>query len=417
MRSPTRRLCTALLTTALLAAQTPASSVPEPLFAADLGAFTDRVDGGQFSELLEVHLAQYAVDPVWAAEWADDRYRRSGMLAGYGSVSVRALHHHLDLVLNLAPTERLQLRYDQRRWADTRFDLREERFDALWWATPGFALLASGWPTPQKQYSAFGLGCALGRADGDNRLVVLVRDDRYVFNQKTDSDVRFTDQPLRLLVDGTASGEAWQAYTSLNLGTGYSAEDRPEGSVSRATSGRLQYGDAGALWRHGPVRATLTGRFVTQDRAEDDGRARVLSLQRDWWRVDGTLEFAPGDWAGALLGGYAWQHDRFFAAADVDGEYRARNALFGAEGIYRGWQTGELRLGYVGNVFGMERDSRALGTEPPTLEIESEEGYVDKVHLIGRYRFHPSLALEALLSKEISRGSFGGFSVRAFGQL
>ena len=83
MRPPTRRLCTAVLAAALLATQAPASSVPEPLFAADPSAFTDRVDGGQFSELLEVHLTQYAVDPAWAAAWAADRYRRSGMLAEY----------------------------------------------------------------------------------------------------------------------------------------------------------------------------------------------------------------------------------------------------------------------------------------------------------------------------------------------
>lgn len=417
MRPPTRRLCTAVLAAALLATQAPASSVPEPLFAADPSAFTDRVDGGQFSELLEVHLTQYAVDPAWAAAWAADRYRRSGMLAEYGSIGARGLLSRLDLALNLPATERLELRYDQRRRADTRFDLREERFDALWWATQGFALLASGWPTPHKQYAAFGLGGAFCQATGDHQLVILVRDDRYVFNQKTDSDVRFTRQPLRLLVDGSTGGEAWQAYGSFNLGTAYAAEDRPEGGVARATSGRLQYGDAGALWRRGPVRAKLTGRFVTQDRAEDHGGVRALSLERDWWRVDGALEFAPGAWAGALLGGYAWQRDRFFAAADVDGEYRAHNTLFGAECIYRGWQTSELRLGYVGNVFGMDRDSRPLGPEPPTLGSDSERGYVDKAHLKGRYWFHPSLALEVLLSKEISRGTFGGFSVRAFGQL
>ncbi|MDF1552443.1 MAG: hypothetical protein P1P84_05240 [Deferrisomatales bacterium] len=412
-----RHLSTSVLALALLTARAPASSVPEPLFAADPDGFADRVGRGQFSELLEVHRTQYAADPAWAAAWAAGRYQRSGLLAAYGSISSRQLLQNLDLALNLRPSAPLQLRYDQRRWADTLFDLREERFDLLWWPTPGCGLMASGWPTPQKQSAAVGFGGSLGPAGGRNQLAVLVRDDRYAFNQKTDSGVHFTRHPLRLLIDGSTSGGAWRTYGSLNLGTSYAAEDRPEGSVIRATAGRLQHGHAGALWRRGPVHATLTSHFISQERVEDDAGARARSLERDWWRVDGTLEFAPGAWGGALLGGYAWQRDRFFAAGDVDGGYRARNTLGGTEGIYRHGKALELRLGYVGNVFRMQRDSAVLGLEPPTLADHRERGYVDKAHLRGRYRFGPSLVLELLISKEVSRGSFGGFSVRAFGQL
>jgi hypothetical protein len=387
------------------------------LFATGAGEFTARVAKGQFTQLLEIHLTQYAVAPDWEGEWAASRYHRSGMLAGYGSIGTRSLHRRLDLALNLAPTERLQLRYDQRRWTDTRFDLHEERFDLLWWAVPGAALLASGWPTPQKQYAALGLGCAFGQDSGDTQLVALVRDDRYLFDQKTDSTLRFTRQPLRLLLDGSTGGDTWRAYTSLNLGTAYAAEDRAGEHVTRAAAGRLQYGDAGAVWRRGPVHASLSGRFAAQDRAEDREGARTLSLDRDWWRLDATLEFAPGDWAGAVLGGYSRQRDRFFSAADVDGEYRARSTLFGTEGIYRGWRRAELRLGYVGSVFAMERTRNTLGPAPPSIGEAKKGGYRDKAHLLARYRFHPSLALEALLSKEVSRGSFGGFAVRALGRL
>lgn len=417
MRSVTRYLRRALLAVPWLAGLASASSVPDPLFVADPGNFTHHVDRGQFSELLEVHLTQYATDPAWEAAWAAGRYRRSGLLAQYGSISSRALLARLDLALNLPATETLLLRYDQRGWADTRFDLQEQRFDALWWAAPGFALMASGWPTPQKEAAAFGLGCALGGKTEGNQLVVLVRDDRYVFNQKTDADVHFTHQPLRLLLDGTFSGEAWQAYGSFHFGTVYAAEESAPGRAPRAASGRLQTGDAGILWRRGALQANLTGRFAVQERAEAVDGADTLWLDRERWRLDGALEWAPGLWGGALVGGYVQQRDRFFAAQDVTGEYLAHTALFGAEGIYRGWSAGEFRLGYVGSVFHHQRESTALGPAPPTLADDAERGYVDKAHLKGRYRLHPSLAVEALLAKEISRGSFGGFSVRVFGQL
>lgn len=394
---------------ALLAAR--ASDPPSPLFHESEAAFLRQVEEGAFDRHLELHLVEYAADPRWTLDWAASRYAQGGFLAEYGSTSSSRLFVNTQVGLNLFPAERLQFRYDRRSYQDCRFDLRDERFDVLWYPSGSWALVASGWPTAQKDQAGFGVGVRIGPPGGGQGITVLLMDDRPFWNGKTDGSIRFEKVPRRLLVDGYLGAGAWRFHGSVDFGFTYEAED--QGTVPRrSVRGYQRFGDLGGEFNPGDwavgARATWAG--LLREQAADT--APLYLLDRSYGRVLAYGRRTLGKLAGYGFLGWARQRDFVSAPSIQNGAYRMETRIFGLEA--GGWPREglEIRMGYMGSGSRMERRSFPGGGGEPSWPDRDETGYADKVHARAIWSFKPSMSMELLLSHTVAGARFGGGSIK-----
>lgn len=380
-----------------------AGEVPDSIFWGSEAEFLKQLEDAQFIDRLELHLLQYAADPSWRFEWAAQRYSGNGVFGEFGSTTGTELYVNSQIALNLFPARRLQFRYDRRDYQDGRFEVSDQRFDAIWHAGSGWGAILTGWPTFDKEYSSIGIGARLGAPKSRNALELLVVDDRFTWNKKTDDETRFLRQPFRVLLDGFYEAGEWRARGSVDFGLEYEAEDAAAG---RSTRGFQRFLDVGVERAHGDWAAglRLTGAALRREQAEADGGR--FSLDRSWGRAVVSFRRQLGKWGVSALAGYAAQRDDFASPAAPDGSYDLRSILFGLEGALRVSKLVELRLGYLGS------SQDAYRAAAGSLPEREEDGLFDKAHVRAVFTFAPTMSIELLLSQAIQGGSFGGGSVK-----
>lgn len=387
-----------------------AGEVPDPVFWATDAGFLSQVGEGQFIERLELHLLQYAADPRWRFEWAAERGSGIGLFGEYGSTTGTELYVDGQVALNLFATDRLQFRYDRRDWEDGRFELADQHFDVVWHAGAGWGVLLSGWPTFDKEHASLGLGLRLGAPRSRNALEIRVLNERFVWNEKTDSEVRFTRSPLRIVADGYAEAGPLRVRGTVDYGLAYEAEDGgADGTPARrAARGLQRSADLEAeltrdAWAAG---VRLTG--ISLERSQSDGPGASRSLDRTWGRVIGSVRRDLGRWAVSALAGWASQRDDFSSPDEPAGAYSADALLVGVEGSWQWTKALQLRLGYLGSA---QQAERTVSVDGP-LPRRAEDGYVDKAHVRAVWTFRPRMSVELLLSQALRGGSFGGGSIK-----
>jgi hypothetical protein len=388
-----------------------AGQVPDPVFWESETGFVSEVTAGQFVDRIELHLLQYATDSAWRSEWAARRYAGAGILGAWGSTTGTELYSDYQIALNLFPAGRFQVRYDRREYREGRFDVQDQRFEALWYAGARWALVLAGWPAFEKERSSAGFGLRIGAPRGATGLDVRVMDERFAWNPKTDDAVRFTERPLRIVADGFWEGGRWRVRGSIDAGLAWAAEDRgPNGPTAGATargfqrSGDVETEVALGTWT---AAARLTGAALLR---EQTGAAGAVSrLERTWARGTLSARWDPGRWTASALAGWASQRDEFSSPGAPDGVYSAATALVGAEAGVRPVPELTVRLGYIA---APQRATRTVGAQDLLADAE-EDAFLDKAHLRVSYAFGPRMAFDALLSQALHGGAFGGGSVKA----
>jgi hypothetical protein len=388
-----------------------AGEVPSPLFYESESEFQQDVDSGQFDQHLELHLLEYSVDSRWAADWAARRYSSSGLLGAYGSISSQQLFVDSDVALNVFPHDRFQLRYEWKAYQEKRFDVSEQHLDAVWYATSGWGVVFTCWPSYQKEEIAGGLGFKIGKPKSTRYLVVRAVDERLVWNEKSESGVRFTGRPLRIVADGNYDGGRYRASGSVDYGLPYEAvEEAPSVEVAdRTVRGHQRFADVAVErswdgWAAG-VRLTL-GSLA---RRQEDASGTVFDLDRAYGRVIVNGRREMKGWTALGLAGVARQRDDFRSPEYPASAYTMNAFLIGAEGSKRVGKGLDLRAGYLGNSWRGER----MGSGDGLLSAREEDTYADKVHFRALYTFRPQMAFELLLSQTLSGSRFGGASLKA----
>jgi hypothetical protein len=372
---------------------------------------------GQFSTLLDdIHLVQYRTDLDWRADWASERYRGSGLIFESGSITARDLHVRSQIMVNVPLTEKLGLRYDRRGFRDRRFDIRSERLEAHGYVTKRFALVLAGLPEPQKEHSSVGAGLHWGSREGPGYVRVLVMDERFIHNEKRRDGMVFTRQPVRYIADTYWEGGSWRGFGSLDVGEPYrfSWDALPGTESTSHGRGQMRHGEFGLQWFRGVWEAGIQGRGATEIIERNDGDrsgAGDFMFDRRWGQGHGHLKYIGTPWhVTGLLGGSA-QNDRYTFRLHRDGGYEMRAILWGAEIAWPVWPTHEFRLGYLGNIFRMERGGIADESDP-LLANRELLGYADKVHFKWLHHFQPAMRIELLLSHQLHNGNFGGGSIK-----
>lgn len=402
---------TCVLLVVLAARVAAAGEVPDPIFWASEREFLEQVEAGQFLDRLELHLLQYAADAGWRSEWAARRYSGNGLFGEYGSTTGTELYVNSQIALNLLPAEWFQLRYDRRDYQEGRFDISDQRLDALFYAGSGWALVFSGWPTFQKENASIGFGVRIGAPRSRNALDVRVMNDRWLWNQKSRSDFRITSKPLRLLADGYGEAGPWRVHGSIDWGLEYTAFVRgtTDPLAGATTRGWQRFADveiayAGRGWIAG---ARATGAAL--DRSQSDAAGASYRLDRSWRRGVLSLREDLGKWTASGLVGWSWQRDDFSAPAVGSGAYVQDVLLAGVEGGRELARGLEIRLGYLGSLQRAERRAPMAGPLAPGRD----DAYLDKAHVRAVYAFRPGMSIEMLLSQALRGGAFGGGSVKA----
>lgn len=386
-----------------------ADEVPDPLFWGSAADFLRQVEDGRFDPHLELHLLQYSVDPRWAADWAAARWSGSGLLGQFGSTTARNLFVDSEVALNLFPAERVQVRYARRDYQDGRFDVPDQAFGILVYPGAGWGVMVTGWPTHEKETASIGLGLRLGGPRSADTLVVSVVDDRFVWNEKTATDVRFIRHPVRVTLQGHLQRGPLRLHGSVDHGLRYEAEEPgvADGSPVRKTSGAQSLADVGLLYEPGGWGGGLRVTVASLERRQSGVDGPSLALDRDYARVVVSVRRDRGAWSVAGLAGYAAQRDGTSSPAAPDGSYAMDAGLLGVEGARRLGKGFELRAGYLGSWsrFREEAASSAL--------VRDETVYSDKVHLRALWEPRPRMGIEVLLSHSLAGSSFGGGSMKA----
>ena len=369
--------------------------------------FLTEIQDAQFVNRLELHLLQYAADARWRSEWSARRYAGNGLFVEYGSTTTDDLYVDGRIALNLFPAARFQLRYDRRDHQDGRFDVSDQRFDALWYAGSGFALVLSGWPAFEKEDASMGGGIRIGAPRSRNALDLRVMSEHAVWNWKTEGDVRITRRPVRLLADGFFEAGPWRVHGSIDLGLEYAA--RETGPGGRSTRGYQRYGDVELEYARGEwsAGARLTGGALARAQAEPAGAG--YHLDRTWGRGVLALRRELGRWSASALAGWASQRDDLSSPGVPSADYVLDSFLWGAEGSLQATRGLQVRLGYLAS---SQRGRRTVEVPGP-LPAGDANLYFDKAHVRAVYAFQPGMSIEALLSQALRAGRFGGGSVKA----
>lgn len=405
-----RRTALGLVLLALCSQVSRAGEAPDPLFWESEAGFLEQVESGQFVRRLELHLLQYAADPRWRSEWAALRHSANGFMGQWGSRTSADLFVDARIALNVFPLQRLQFRYDRRDYQDGRFDVSEQRFDALFFAAPALALVFSGWPSADKELATIGGGLRIGAARSRTALDLRVVRERFVWNAKSHGDVRFIAAPMRLLADGFYEAGRWRAHGSIDYGLEYEAAQRgPAGADERSTRGFQRFADVEAEYAAGAwsAAARLTGAARSRAQSERAGAAYVLD--REWGRAVLALRRDLGGWTASALAGWASQRDDLSSPGVPHGTYDLDAFLWGLEGGVQAARGLELHLGYLAS---SQRAERVV-TVPDLLSGADADEYHDKAHLRAVYTFRTAMALELLLSQALRGGRFGGGSIKA----
>lgn len=389
------------------------AEVPEPLFQDSEAAFLDTFAQSQFDPQLDLHLVEYSAPASWAMDWAQRREAGNGLFLQAGSLTSGILFLDAEMALNVYPTASTQIRYDRRRYSDGRFILEEERFEALWYPGPRWALVLAGNPEGRKEATSLGLGFRLGAPRALNALDVRVMAERPLWNQKTAGTVRFPRQPVRLLADGAFQAGAWRLRGSLDYGLRYRAREEAPGMAPRTAEGAQRFLDLAAerRWPGWEAGARLSWNQRIQD--QDGGAPGTLRSSRTWTRllVYGSRRF-PG-WSGHGAAGWVRQDDAFSAPAAQDGAYRARTGILGLEAGRDLSSVLQMRAGILGSLSAMERRALPAPGAPAALPGRSERDGAAKIHLRAIFGWGPDRALECLLSHSLYDTRFGGASVKA----
>lgn len=388
-----------------------AGQVPDPVLWSSEAEFAADAGAGQFVDRIELHLVQYATDPGWRSEWAARRYVGGGLLGAWGSTTGTELATDSQIALNVFPAERFQIRYDRREWADGRFEISDQRLDALWYPGRRWAVALCGWPAFEKEYSSIGLGLRVGAPRDPRSLEVRVLDERFVWNAKSEGGIQFTARPWRIVADGFWEGGPWRVRGSVDAGLEWAVEDRSAGGPTSGASARgwQRSADLEAELLLGPwsASARLTGAAFR--RAQADASGAEWRLDRAWGRALLSLRRDLGRWSGSALAGWASQRDDFSSPGAPNGAYEGDAALLGLEAGFRPVPELTLRLGYLGSA---QRDRRTAGAQD-LLPDREDDAYLDKAHVRASWAFGPRMAFEALLSQALRGGEFGGGSVKA----
>lgn len=387
--------------------QQPAAQAPFA-FATE-AAFIAELEKGQFDPQMDLHLLEYASDSRWAAHWAASRGVRSGLFGEYGSTAAHLLYTHTNLALNASPHDRIQFRYERRIEDDERFAARDERLSVLWYPRASWALIASGWPTHRKESASVGLGLRIGGRSDPNALEVLLMDDRAFWNQKTDTDLRYIDKPIRLLVDGYGAWGPWTLFGTVSLESTYRAKGGTEGTRScrgHLRQARMDLGYHQEGWSLG-AEVRMAASLYDEHTPEGPG----LHLARHYVRLKTHGRLRTGGWTTHGLLAFSRQRDTFASPSVADGDYRARSLLAGLEVARPLGLRHELRLGYLGGQVHLARETSPGA--PEILGARRSTSFEDKVHLRWLHAFRPGFSLEALLSHSVAGSRFGGGSVKA----
>jgi hypothetical protein len=393
------------------AAQTSlAGELPDPLFWETEDDFLVQVDEGQMDDHLELHLLGYSADSRWAADWAAQRYSGSGLFGEYGSTTSRRLFVNSQIALNLFPAPRVQLRYERRDYQDDRFDLSDQRLDLLWYPGSGWAVMVSGWPTHLKDEASVGLGLRVGAPRSQNSLVVRVVNDRLLWNKKTESAVRFSTSPVRVMADGHFERGRFRVHGTVDYGLGYEASEAGTGAAASARSvrGHQRFADVAASYDFGGWTAGARVTVASLQRTQGGVDGSTYALDRTHDRIVLTGRRDLGKWTAHALAGYAAQRDDFSSPTTPASSYRMDAWLFGLEAGRRFGKGLELRVGYLGNA---SRTARDVPVNPSLLAVD-RTSYVDNAHLRALYAFQPRMSVELLLSQTLSGARFGGGSVK-----
>lgn len=381
-----------------------------PPFWASEEEMLEEAGAGQFNDRLELHLLQYAADASWRAGWAARKYSESGLFGEYGSTRASELYVNGAIALNIFPSERIQLRYDRREYRDGRFDVSDERFDVLWHTGAGLAVVLTGWPSFEKAEASFGLGIRLGAARARDALELRVVNDRFLWNEKSSSDVTITKRPIRVVLDGSLERGPWRVHGTADWGLGHAAEAGGEGGApARSARGFQRFVDVSAerALGSGAIGVRVTGAAL--ERRQEEGSGAVLRLERRWGRAVLTGWRGVGRVTLHGLLGVAAQRDEVESPSVPSGSYRMDALLVGLEGGVPAARGLEVRLGYLGCSQRSERTAEPAGPLP-SLE---ESPFLDKAHVKALYVFRPGMSIELLLSQALRGGSFGGGSLKA----
>lgn len=396
----------------LLARLALAQASPSPFYASE-AAFLAELKVGHFDPQLDLHQLEYRADLAWFLDWAGARQARSGLLGEFGSITSRQLFSHFHLAAQARPTERLQVRYDRREFNDGRFERHSERLEAWVDLNKSWAVGFGGWPAALKEQATLGFGLRLGVPATGNTVALLLMDERGLWNEKTDTALRYTHRPRRFLVDAFFGAGALRTAFSADWQTAFRAtEPLPSGpGLVREVSGfhRSLEGDGEVRTPTWAVGARVS--WAARNHEELSPAGPRLYLDRTFLRVllqaDRTL--GPYRVQGQLA--RVWTADAFASGTTGPGRYDERSWLVGLEGGRPLTPALEARLGYLASLYRMRRDA-ALGPVA-TLPPGELDGTTDKVHAKLLWTLRPGVSIQFLLSHTVRGDSFGGGSINA----
>jgi len=401
-----------LLLPRLLAAQ----AGPLPFYGSEAEFLAD-LKVGHFDPQLDLHQLEYRADLNWFLDWTAARNHRSGLLGEFGSITSRQIFASFHLAAQAQATEQLQVRYDRRLFNDGRFERRSERLEA--WVSPGgtWAVGLAGWPAPLKEQASLGVGLRLGAPAAGNTMSLMVVDERALWNEKTDTPVRYTARPRRFLVDaalaGAPGGGVLRAAFTADWQTAFRAREEAPGGLAPP---REAMGFQRSLEGDGEFRMptwAVGARVAWAARAHEERSATgpLLSLDRSFLRVLLQAERTLGPTRLLGLVAHVRTQDAFVSGTTGPGRYDERAWLAGLEAA-RPLRPGlEVRLGGLASRYRMRREA-ALGMAS-TLPPGGQEGTTDKVHAKLLWTLRPGASIQFLLSQTLHGDSFGGGAISA----
>lgn len=385
---------------------------PSPFYASE-AAFLAELKTGHFDPQLDLHQLEYRSDLAWFLDWAGARQTRSGAMGEFGSITSRQLFSHFHLAAQARPTERLQVRYDRREFNDGRFERRSERLEAWVDLNGAWAVGFGGWPAALKEQATLGFGLRLGVPATGNTLALLLMDERGLWNEKTDTPLRYAERPRRLLVDAAFGAGALRTAFSADWQTAYRAtEPLPGGpGLLRAVSGfqRSLEGDGEVRTPTWAVGARVA--WAARRHEELSPTGPRLYLDRTFLRVLVQADRTLGSYRVQGQLARVWTADAFASGTTGPGRYDERSWLAGLEAGRALTPALEARLGYLTSLYHMRRDTAlGLAAALPPGELD---GTTDKVHAKLLWTLRPGASIQFLLSHTIRGDSFGGGSINA----
>lgn len=381
-----------------------------------------------FDLLRDLHLTAYEPDPRWRKAWADAQHGLSGIDFVHGSISQHELYTERRIVLN-APvySDRVRFRFEHEEVGSLDLETARDAIELQFRVAGPVALTVSGFPAYDKAQSSGGAGVLVADSSRRRYLDLGFELGAPLYNERAREDARYARAPVRWLAETNYELGDFRVHAMADLGRqSRRVHGSPSGSGGvRDLRTRLQRIDVALEWS--PGHAWMTGarhrRLVRSERREhfegyldpeivleDFDFARTID------RTDGYADWIGKAWRvrGQVSG--VWARDQVALAYEPDYRYRRDELIAGGRVHWLAPVDGlQVGVGYWGNVY---RAKLAAGAMPISRRhaaraSETGAGYLDKADLVVGYAVTDRIRTEGIVSQQVTRGRFGGGSLKA----